>query len=303
MFSNELTKRERYDYFLIWGHGLHLKEKIIKIIDQNKFIDILKIIKHEPITTQALINSIYSYDYAPIKHLRAKTRYLLKCPKKVIFIFVKNNNSQEFYQGKNEFRHIESLTIKKIKEDIRNKFNEYKNNIRTENHIIHASDNEIQTDHILKYLGFKEGINHLKRKPNPIITSPYHLTKFNKFTIKKINIDKLQCSIITGKIKKIKKVICNIEETPHYKALKGNKEKYIKYIKKYGGIYLTDNHSLDNFLKLKKNFKYPYYKNNLNYILVKSINKNKFLIQDGVHRASILKYKKINNILVAIINS
>ena len=94
----------------------------------------------------------------------------------------------------------------------------------------------------------------------------------------------------SGAIKpeKIKHEIKKILQAPHYKFVIGNKNDYINYMNKAGwaaGYGLE--HSQENFKKIikiasmNKNLKYPF----KNLIKVKKL-KNKFVIEDGLHRIS-----------------
>ena len=290
-------KMERYDYFLIWGHGLKYKEEIIEVIRKTPYLKILAIIKHNPKNIVKLVKAIYSYDYAPFKHLRNKTKYLLSTEPIVFFIFVVNKHPKEVYIGKCVFKHIESLSIKSLKEKIRDKFNERENNRRSENHIIHASDNQSQTDYILKYLGYKNGVERFMNIPNPILSIPYHIGKFNKFTLKCVNISAIRCSIVMSlEINELFK----LEETPHFSFLSGNTKPYEEYLLKFGGIRLKDDYSFNKFSKLYKNFKYLREPYSTNYILLKGIQDGLYQVIDGVHRVIILKYRGINSFIGAV---
>ena len=152
----------RYDYFLIWGNGLKYRDQIINEIRKDSNFQIIKILHHKPKNIKELVQAIYSYDYAPFCHLKSKTEYLLKTAPEVDFIFVKNIDPREDYVGEGEFRHIESQNVKLLKERIRDNYNKRKDDRRTEEHVIHASDNQDQTDYILRYLGFNDGLKDPK---------------------------------------------------------------------------------------------------------------------------------------------
>ena len=158
----EFLRRQRYDYFLIWGNGLPYQNEILDILRDAESIEIIRLTSYKPKNIAKLVRAIYSYDYAPLQHLRAKTRYLLETIPEVLFIFVLNRDARERYVCTGAFRHVECANIKSIKEEIRNRFNPRKEGKRTEEHVIHASDNESQVDHILKYLGVKAGVSYLK---------------------------------------------------------------------------------------------------------------------------------------------
>jgi hypothetical protein len=294
-------RKERYGYFLIWGNGVQYKEEILVILRSKEFIKILKIMNHRPKSIAHLVKTIYSYDYAPFEHLKAKTRYLLKTDPDVGFIFFRNEDAQERYFGEGAFRHIECERIKKLKEEIRNKFNPQIDGKRTEEHVVHASDNESQTDHILKYLGFKEGIVALRNVPNPILSLPYYLPKFKEFTIRRVNSSQLYCDILKGTTESYCAEPIQIEDTPQFAGLTGNTALYKDYLARFMGGPLGCDYSVEHLMALSQNFAYlkpPYA---TSYILVNEFQPNKYLILDGVHRACVLKFRGINDFPVAVI--
>lgn len=294
-------KDVRYDYFLIWGNGLKYKEEIIDILRRKPHLEILKILNHTPKNIKKLVRVIYSYDYAPFQHLKSKTNYLLSTGPEVVFIFVKNNNVREIYAGDGQFRHLECEYIKSIKEEIRDRFNERKNDRRTEDHVVHASDNESQTDYILKYLGFEKGVELFKNNPNPLLSVPYHIKIFDQFVLKYVNARQVYCSILEGTRDSFSKRVLPIEETPHYLCLSGDIESYQRYLNTFGGSLLTDDYSVEKLLNLSKKFSYlePPFSNG--YVLTKEFEPYKYQVMDGVHRASILKYHGHDKFIVAVI--
>jgi len=294
-------KKGKYGYFLIWGNGIQYKESIIDIIRKENNIEILRIQNYKPKNIGKFVKDVYSYDYAPFEHLKAKTKYLLKTIPNIIFIFFINKEPKERYFGEGRFRHIECTRIKQLKEKIRNQFNPKKNNIRTEEHVVHASDNEKQTDYILKYLGFKFGLNTFKKNMNSILSFPYYLSEIDEFTIKTIELSQLYCNILKEKKRTVYKEAVKIEDTPHFACLNGNKELYQIYLEKYLGNFLTCDYSIDNFIELSKSFKYLEYPYNNSFIITKNFGDNRYVILDGVHRASILKFNKIERIPVVIL--
>ena len=291
----------RYDYFLIWGNGLKYKNQIIDEIRKDNNFQIIKILHHKPKSIKNFVRAIYSYDYAPFWHLKHKTKYLLTTVTEVVFIFMENKNPCEDYRGEGTFRHIESQTVKRLKESIRDTYNQRKDDQRSEDHVVHASDNEQQTDYILCYLGFKEGVNYLKREPNKILKSKYYIEPFLNFTIKKVDIEKLYCNVIKGNRESYSIIRVPLDQTPHFACLSGKPETYQKYIEDFLGGPLTDNYSLDYFLNLSKNFNYLDGDHSNDYILVERIDPDSYLILDGLHRATNLKYHGQKNVIIAVI--
>ncbi len=296
MFEAETS---RLDYIIIWGHGLECKHEIIRMIRSHKDFKIIKIICHYPKSIRSLVKKVYSYDYAPLSHLKPKTKYLMKTPKEVLFIFFENMNPDEDYFGNGIFRHFESTTLKQFKEEIRNTFNKRIDGKRTEDHVIHASDNQLQTHKILQYLGLG-GLQALRKK-HPILELPFHARKCSKFTIKNVPADSLVYDIANGdhsnhgKIKNIP-----IKQSPQYLALAGNHGHYQEYMEKVCRSEFTTYYSLDKFSKLADKFEYLAEPYGTNYIAVRPLDNDKFRITDGLHRAAISCHKGLTQLTVVI---
>lgn len=288
----------RSDYIIIWGHGVRYTKEIIEMIRSNNNFRIVRFLYHKPKTIGSLVRAVYSYDYAPLRHLRSKTRYLKKTPKEVLFIFIENNKPSEDYFGKGIFRHFESTTLKQLKEEIRNKFNDRINGRRTEDHVIHASDNSLQTHHILQYLGYK-GLGYLQ-KTNGVINLPPYLAKYKNFVIRNVSVDSLVCNIVVGEPENYRKKTVVIKDSPQYGALAGDVKSYEDYICKYRGRALTADYSVEKFMGLAKNFEYlapPY---STDYIAVYRKD-GKFLVVDGLHRAAIMMHQEVEYIPVTVL--
>jgi len=291
----------KYDYFLIWGHGLKYKKEIINMVRDSGFLEVKLIMFYKVKNMRKFVKKVYSHDYAPFEHLKSKTKYLLTVDPTICFILVLNKNPCVEFVGEGAFRHIECMNIKKIKDEIRDKFNPIDGNgRRTEDHVIHASDNQSQVNHLLKILGFADGMHHFERSPNPILSLPYHISSFSRFKIKKINFSQLYCRILKGDKTVYTMEICPLDESPHYKYLTGDRESYQKYLETFGGYLLTDDHSVENLDKLFKDSVYLQKRYNTSYILVKEFHPNKYYIIDGVHRAVKLLFSQQKELIVAV---
>lgn len=283
----------RLDYILIWGHGLKYKERILSILEEQNYLKILKIYFYEPKSINRFVKQVYSYDYAPFYHLKAKTRYLLNTPKKVLFIFVENSDPQEDYFGEGDFRHLESTKMRQLKWMLREEFNPRCNGEMSHNHVIHISDNEQQTYNMLQYLGFK-GMNCFQKN---ILDIPYHIKNFNSLRIKSVDVDKLYCRIACGNPRDYKTKPVPLGESPHYRSLIYGFDIYENYLIKYHGYRLQDYYSLRKYKHLVETLNYLS-DVNVSYICVSNVD-NKLIIMDGLHRASILKWKNNSEVIVA----
>lgn len=289
------AKKERIDYFMIWGHGLRYTREILDIIRKHKDFEIISIMKKSLDDVSKFVDDVYSCDTYPLEHLIAKTRYLLKTKPKILFILVRNTNPQEKLAGSGAFRGVQCQTVKAIKEQIRNKFNPRVKNKRTEHHVLHASDYESQVEHVLGVLKLPS-LKFYTREPNSDLDVPYHIKPFSNYQIKEVDINELYANIVgIG--------VIPIVETPHYKYLAGDKACYQAYHSKYFGKQLKEDHFPEAYDLMVKNFKYDYItkKGKRSLILTKTFGVNKYRILDGVHRAAILKFQGIKNIVIGII--
>jgi len=243
----------RLDYFLIWSHGLKYKYEIFSIIRRQ--FPILSIYKRDVGNISKFVRDLYACDTVPFRHLELKTKYLLKLKPDIAIIIVKNEHPDEQIVGTGAFKHKQCMRINKVKAEIR-KFN-YK-----EEHVVHASDYESQTDYTLKLLGIA--------KPQ----------KKKRGVLRTADIDDLKANILgVG--------LVGIKDTPHYEYVKGHTISYKWYYEKYWGTGLTEDHAPEAFDLLLNNFKYK---------TPICVDANRII--DGVHRASILKSRGIKNVAV-----
>ncbi len=298
----QLPKRSRFDYFLIWGHGLKYKEAIIGMIRSTPNLEIRKIVSHKPLSIRHLVRTVYSYDYAPFRHLKAKTEYLLSTQSEVLFIFVHNTNPKEVMRGNGRFRHKECLRIKALKDAVRDRFNVRKDDKRTEDHVIHASDNESQTSHMLKYLGYKNGAAYLRNEPSRVLPYPFYLGRLDNFSVRLASSSELLCSILTKKNGETEIARVPIDQTPQYACLAGDPDAYRNYLAQFEGGPISGDYSVDRLLDMSKEFRYLAPPNALSYVLTQPLADGKKLILDGVHRSAILVFNKVTTFPIAIKN-
>lgn len=285
--------KKRKDYFLIWGNGLIYEDQIIEIIENDSNFKIEYFYRYQTKNIKRLISNVYFNDYTPISHLKNKTEYLKNISdKSVLFIFCTNKKPKEIKIKSFNKKHIESVSVNKLKNKIRNKFNPRINGKITHDHVIHGSDNQRQTEHIIKFLNDK----NLNSKI--IYSEKEDSFEFQKCVkLKTISINRLKARLLIKENKKIKTKIVNLNKTPHFYFIKNRKDYYREYLKIFRGIGLNYNYSEKKFNRYIKQFDYLNQNNQDNYIKVERKN-NFYVITDGLHRSSILKNKKMKNIIV-----
>lgn len=277
----------REDFVVIWGHGLLHTESIIDILRSEESFEINLVIKKEVGNIAKLVNKIYSFDYAPIMHLKTKIQYLKNTPPQVLFIFLRNNDPDEHLIGEGPFRHVECLKIKKIKTLIREKYNpRCDDGLLSDDHVIHASDNETQTDKILKFLGYSKGVKTFINN-SKIISSPFYIKEPSKFTLKEVDIEKIFCRNFSQYNGKNELITIPISESIQYIALE-NIRVYKEYLKKHRGISLKADYSIKKYQQLYKNFNNTKaMKEGVFVHLYYDKQHKRYIILDGLHRASI----------------
>ncbi len=293
--------------FIIWGHGSKYIEYILKIIRNNNNLSILKIFKKQDINLQKTIQHIYELDEYSKEHIAAKTQYLLTCPNELYLVIILDKNTT-YKQKPNGHKYLYQETI--IKWLVRLLYNPRTKNVNiedkltkenienaaiqkfwipevTQNHVIHSTDSEKELEHILKLINLN--LNQSK---------DYLLNKSNlSLPIIKINIDNIVAN--TCEANEIP-----ITETPHFIFLLGKKKIYRKYILKYLGTIIKDDHLPDKFEELIRNFEYgKIFDNKPSYAIVKKTKNNKYVILDGVHRVAILKKNGIDSANFYVDNS
>ena len=247
----------RVDSFIVWGHGVPHIRDIMCTLRAN--FDIITIRYFNIYDISAFIDKIYSCDTYPLAHLKAKNKYLMDVPSEIILVVVKNNNVQEREAGSGEFKGIQCDHVVSVKKQIREKYNP-----RPHNHVIHGTDYQSQTEHILKALGLQDIEYYTKN-------TPYHLD-FAVRDLQTLDISNLRANILG-------EGLMRIEDTPHYTFLNGNRQRYEDYFFKHMGRGLNEDHFPEAFDLLNK---VPSFKP----IIVKD-----FRILDGVHRAAIQKFR------------
>ena len=297
---NDLRKQSRYDSIIIWGHGLSHLNEILTMIRNVDTFEIARIVKYKPSNMKKFIRKVYSYDYAPLAHLKSKIKYLESVEPSLVCIVIHNHLPNVDILGEGSFRHKESLTLKQLKTDIREKFNPYVNGKMTHDHIIHATDNEEQTHHILKAIGDIDIKSYYKTN---LYSVPFFLGEKTSYEIKEVDFDQLLCGQADGDSDSdsFKIIQMPVEQSVQYKALHNGRDEYQNYINKYLGTALKSEHSIDKYLQLEDQFKYLATGHDNSFVTVKKTDQEKYLIMDGLHRAALHLSQNFKKIKVCII--
>jgi hypothetical protein len=296
---NETGKQKihKFNFFLVWSHGLKKIVEIIDMINELEDLDIVYIKKKKIDNLDELISNIYKFDTMNVNHIKSKTKYIKNLNNTDIIIILCVN--KDYQEENNSVKFCRR--VNKLKWDIREKYNPIHENKNfyidklskgiTHNHVIHGNDTEREVFHIFKYLKLENPFYYIKNSNiTERVNGDFHLNEFSNFNIEFVDVNKIRCNIVN-------KPNIRIEETPHYKFVNGQEEEYISYFKNFIGEKLTQNHTPNRFRSLIRKLDYKNYNKNNYYLII--VNKN-YIIQDGLHRISILKSKGINYIKLVI---
>lgn len=290
LLNRNMDLLARLDCFIVWGHGTKYIEDIIELISRSETLKILHLEKQKAGNLKKLVRAIYSFDYAPLIHLKAKIKYLEKTPPELFFIFVKNSDPQIEYFGEGRFRHIECLVVRTLKQEIRELYNPKDEQGKlTHDHVVHATDNESQTDSILKLLGYSQGIKKLSSRKK-IILSPHYIKERDNFSVKCLKLSDLLCgNAVKEGVKNIVKVI-PVENSVQYRSL-FDEELYKRYLANFRGTVLRQDYNAERFFALKDSFKYLDKDHRDGFIIVEKTHSGMHVIIDGLHRAALHLYR------------
>ncbi len=281
--------KERIDTFIIWPHGLKNKNEIIGVISED--FNVLYIKQINVKSMRRFVKEVYNFDYAPIIHLKNKTKYLETVGCDVMCIVVRNINPELEFFDVGKFRHIECAKIKLKKLQIRQKFNPVVDGHLSEEHVVHASDNEQQSWDIMRLFKVPKEINISSQ------SGTYHINKGCAYQLKYIKLDDIYCFNFEQSGSKIARVEKELVNSVQYDFIVGDKSKYQDYLDKFLGLYLHDLYSLSKFEKFILEFDIK----RCPPIVIKEDAKGRYYILDGLHRATMIKSLGMNEIKAVVI--
>ena len=201
--------------------------------------EIVIILRKELSDVRSFVDQVYAIDSYPIDIIQEKTEYLLQEMNEVVFVLVKNNNVDMWDVDMGEYAKKECRYVAATKVIIREKWNKIPHH-----HVIHGTDNEVETRHILSLFGEEPIEYYLTNQGTPF---PFHIAPFEYEEIE-LDITLLNGRLLEDMWGK------SIEETPHYLYAIDNKEPYIKYHEKHYGIGLIEDHFPERFDDMIKYF-------------------------------------------------
>jgi hypothetical protein len=289
----------RHDTLIIWGHGLPDLDRILDLVRATPGFKIRRILMRDIEDMPRFVRSVYNFDYAPYRHLIDKTRYLLGVPPRAAFIFLDNLEPKEHTVGKGRFAHTECAKMTALKRAIRDQYNPQADGKPSEHHVVHGTDHIGQTVATLKLLGFRS-IDELSATKPAVLDTPDHLPARKQWTLKPIDMSKVYARISNRPAADLPHQVLPIDQTPHALFLKGDREAYEDYWRTHRGIRLQEDHAPQAFEQLSEQLEYlgPDYPDG--YLLLEPLDDERYVLLDGVHRASILRSRGVEVFIAAV---
>ncbi|MGB1125188.1 MAG: hypothetical protein ACPG4Q_08280 [Phycisphaeraceae bacterium] len=289
----------RHDALIIWGHGLADLDRILEMVRVHQGFRIRRILLRDIDDMPRFVRSVYNFDYAPYRHLIDKTRYLLSVPPRAAFIFLDNLQPEEHSVGTGRFAHTECAKMTALKRAIRDQFNPKVNGQPSDNHIVHGTDHVGQTLATLKLLGLQR-IDELNHTQPTILKTPDHLPPRKQWTIKQIEMSKVYARISNKPGADLPHQVVPLDQTPHALYLAGEQEAYKDYWLTHRGNRLQEDHAPQAFDHLSEQLDYLGSSHPDSYLLLERLDDQRFVLLDGVHRASILRSRGVECVLAAV---
>ena len=274
----------RFGSIFLWPHGAHKLIALLDFMHDYPHVSVLRILKVRHSGWASAIAWIYQFDNSKVLHLAAKTRYLRKEPKYFYFIFLR------FEAGTNE------TMMSSMKSEMRNLFSASSVvGAGSHDHLFHMPDTSFEA---LRTLDRLEGSQSPKaaflRESHMISRNPWPGSLLSKTT--KVKTDLLVANVYRklGPFRAIESEV-GLRETPHFYYASGAPEPYIKYLRENLGDGLRYPYSPGRFdgLLSESAFENP--------VIVKELKSGRYLLLDGVHRASSMAALGLNEIEVVVI--
>ena len=285
---------------LVWPHGMEVAAHVVAIIEESGVGELVHTRIQAKPSMKDLISLVYQHDYAPKDHLSEKLKYLDPIAGDVMHIFFAVDDPRFFLQGKGPFRHYESESVNRIKWQIREAFNPRDaSGAMTHDHVVHFSDHPGQVWPVLAALGFRQNqqTTHFFRHTGLGVPIPHHVGEISKLQPVRLKLASLYGRIWDGP----QLVSVQLEETPHYRALKeNNRSLYEDYVTKHRGHRLKDGQSFNRLERMKDTLaSNPV--GSIEPIVVTESHPGSYQILDGLHRSSIAHFLEWKDINAAII--
>lgn len=212
---NSIPSLFRYMCFIVWAHGLPYLDELIEKLEDDPDWDILMAKQVQGFSPETFILKVYGCDTYPLEHLQSKIKYLKVLPGEALFLFVKCHNTDGNIAGSGYFRAWQADKMVAFKRYFREKYNpRCPDGSMRHDHVIHGTDNEGQTDYLLKLLGYADGIRIFEK--NAPFDIPHHIRWTGKYRIASVPIVTLRANILFREGSVVSTRFVALAKTPQY---------------------------------------------------------------------------------------
>lgn len=288
--------------FVVWPNGFQYVSEILDTLAEANTFKILRLIKRPSTNITQIINSVYKNDQVEALHIRGKVNYLKNQKGYVLYILCEETAPHLILTGRNK-NIIESQNVAIVKNYIREKFNlRDRNGLITHNHVIHSTDSE---DDALRLWSTIE----------PLYVDNFPFAKLGSWGVDKNSVGRGQETLrsqLTSTIVSVDALLASmprkngqpletmsLTQTPHFKFLDGDARAYTDFIDEHRGLAHKSFYSPKRFEGLLQSAQADFTK--IKPIMVRQIGQQ-FVILDGLHRASIVKFLGYDSIRTQVYN-
>lgn len=291
--------RTCFHYFIIAPSGNKYTEDILNMIESHKDI---------------LVHSVRFYKRRKLIKMLAlltanipsqtKTKILRDLKPGSLVAILGCRNREDDYFGEGKFRHKENIQVRQLMHKIRDKYdsklNRYSIVKNSKKHSVYTSANELETDALLKYMGYTMGI----RKFMPMLGLQFLIIgrESKKVIIKKVRLDEINARFFykkgRGKAKMIERPVV---ESPHFQSLIKGTHHYGSYFGKIKYKLVKNKVDPSHIATLSKKLKYlsPPYESD--YIVVRHKKDGSYVLSNGHHRSAILMYRGVKKVPMVVV--
>lgn len=288
------------DLMIIWGHGFNVEDEILAMAQEQGF-SIKACFRRKLKSMSRTISRVYSDDYAPIHHLRAKTAYLKTVTPELLLVPMINWRPSLNLVGKGDFRHVESQRVRHLKDSVRDQFNPRKSRHsqeRSENHVMHCTDNRTQAERLLRSFGEDAFLSNVWPKPRDVPP---------RWTPSRGPLAKLTVAIedlLVGQVRGSRWDYCverlRVKDSVAFNALRGDWDSYSLYMRTFRGTAICGFHNKMKFQELEQRL-IPKLRDGCDLgIHVRLDNERALTVVDGSHRLALLAHYGLSQAVVSM---
>lgn len=296
----DLSLLPTLDLMIIWGHGFEVEDEILSMAQEQGF-SIRACFRKKVRSMSRTIKHVYSDDYAPLHHLRGKTAYLKTVTPELLLVPMVNWHPSLNMSGKGEFRHVESQRIRHLKESVRDRFNPRKSqhsDERSENHVMHCTDNRSQAERLLRSFGEETFLSNVWPEPRDVPP---------RWTPSSIPIEKVTVAIedlLVGQVRGSRWDYwverASVRNSVAFNALQGDWDSYASYMRTFRGTAICGFHNEVKFRNLEERL-IPELRDGSDLgIHVSSDSEGTLTVLDGSHRLALLAHHGVSETVVSL---